>query len=246
MKQLIILINIILAGSVVHAMDKDVMNPSSAGVASGERTSFYDSDDFEPSDISPLVRYEGEMGWSVIPEVKAEIDRLRDATTKLQDAIRVIKEVDDSTVLGAITPGDVNRKSDRVEWYGKAFDVCKWFIKLTEILASDNPARINKRQEKISETGGEILNNYAFHLKRLEFPASHPLALEDSGFKFSSVSNPEWSLLDEDGMQNALNGDQYVSPLIDSLCISVINIKKMLGFQRNPKSFVYSLYIGEE
>ena len=127
MKLFIILINIVVAGSVVHAM--------------------------ESADISPLVRYEGATGWAEIPVVKAEIDCLRDAATKLRDAITFVSKAD-PTLLAPDQPGIFSRRKDRVEWYPEAIRKCGLLIGLAEILASDSPARINDLQRQLVDSNG--------------------------------------------------------------------------------------------
>lgn len=218
MKLFIILINIILAGSVVHAM--------------------------EPADISPLVRYEGVTGWAEIPVVKAEIDCLRDAATKLRDAITFVSKAD-PTLLAPDQPGIFSRRKDRVEWYPEAIRYCGLLINLAEILASDSPARINDLQRQLVDSNGESLNGLGFYIDMF-LRRDDALSLVDNRFTFSGVSNVDWGILIGDGPVYVVDAVEYAEPLIKLLCTSVINIKKMLGFQRDPDSFGQYLFAGEE
>lgn len=242
MKLFIILINLIIAGSVVQATE-------------------------ELADISPLVRYNGTTEWAEIPVVKAEIDRLFEAATKLKDVISVIKDADAERSLETmdLTSDDEEetidpardeekavhvvarrKQKEREEWYKSAFANCNHFIKLANILKIALPSKISSLQKQLTNSNGEILNQWAFELLQLTYPAGTPLALQDGYFKFSSVSHSQWSILNGDGTQNMLNGEAYVSLWIEPLCQSAINIKKMLGFQRDPDSFGQYFSIGEE
>ena len=54
---------------------------------------------------------------------------------------------------------------------------------------------------------------------------------DDYHFVFSSVSHPQWMILNKYGKEKVLDEEEYLGLLINPLCQSVTNIRKILGFR---------------